>query len=72
MALDIICPHYKKKVIESYRIINPYLYGSKIQICKTCGVLRMYKHIDYYKDNPQIKNTFDFLKIVIDNWIIKG
>ena len=25
MALDIICPHCKKKVIESYRIINPYL-----------------------------------------------
>ena len=37
MALDIICPHCKKKVIESYRIINPYLYGSKIQICKKCG-----------------------------------
>ena len=35
-------------------------------------LIRMYKHIDYYKDNPQIKNTFDFLKIVIDNWIIKG
>lgn len=37
-----------------------------------CNVLkRMYKNIDYYQDNPQIKNTFDFLKIVIDNWIIK-
>ena len=24
MALDIICPHCKKKVIERYRIINVY------------------------------------------------
>ena len=37
MALDIICPHCKKKVIESYRIINPYLYGSKIRKCPKCG-----------------------------------
>ncbi len=37
MALDAICPHCKKKVILSYRIINPYLYGSKIRICPKCG-----------------------------------
>jgi hypothetical protein len=37
MALDIICQHCKKKVIESYRIINPYLYGSKIRKCPKCG-----------------------------------
>lgn len=37
MALDIICPHRKKKVIESYRIINPYLYGSKIRKCPKCS-----------------------------------
>ena len=37
MALDIICPHCKKKVIESYRIIIPYLYGSKIRKCPKCG-----------------------------------
>ncbi len=37
MALDTICPHCKKKVILSYRIINPYLYGSKIRKCPKCG-----------------------------------
>lgn len=29
---------------------------------------RMYKHIDYYKDNAHISGTFDFLKMVVDNW----
>ena len=29
---------------------------------------RAYKHIDYYKENEKIKNTFDFLKIVVDSW----
>ena len=37
MALDTICPHCKQKVIESYKIINPYLYGSKIRKCPKCG-----------------------------------
>ncbi len=37
MALDTICPHCKKKVILSYRIINPYLYGNKIRTCPKCG-----------------------------------
>ncbi len=37
MVLDKICPHCGKKTIESYGIINPYLYGSKIQKCKKCG-----------------------------------
>lgn len=29
---------------------------------------RMFKHIDYYKDNNMVLGTFNFLKIVIDNW----
>lgn len=29
---------------------------------------RIYKHIDYYKGNPLVKNTFDFLKMVVDSW----
>ncbi|MBR4342563.1 MAG: hypothetical protein IKP88_07635 [Lachnospiraceae bacterium] len=37
MALDTICPHCKKKVILSYKIVNPYLYGSKIRKCPKCG-----------------------------------
>ena len=37
MALDTICPHCRKKVILSYRIVNPYLYGSKIRKCPKCG-----------------------------------
>ena len=37
MAIDTICPHCKKKVILSYRIMNPYLYGSKIRKCPKCG-----------------------------------
>lgn len=32
---------------------------------------RMDKNIDYYKDNKLIDNTFRFLKIVIDNLLIK-
>ena len=35
--LQKICPHCGKNVIESYGILNPYLYGSKLQKCKNCG-----------------------------------
>lgn len=31
-------------------------------------VKRMDKHKDYYKTNPMISSTLDFLKMVIDNW----
>lgn len=31
---------------------------------------RAYKNFDYYKNNPMIKGTFDFLKIVVDSWFI--
>ncbi|MCR5205813.1 MAG: hypothetical protein K6E47_12220 [Lachnospiraceae bacterium] len=37
MILEMICPHCGKKTVESYGIINPYLYGSKIQKCRKCG-----------------------------------
>ncbi|SEQ18757.1 Abortive infection bacteriophage resistance protein [Lachnospiraceae bacterium NE2001] len=33
---------------------------------------RAYKHIDYYKGNIKIKNTLDFLKMVVDSWFLKG
>jgi hypothetical protein len=36
MVLDKICLHCGKKTIESYGILNPYFYGSKIQKCKKC------------------------------------
>jgi len=29
---------------------------------------RIDKNYDYYKTNPMIKGTFDFLKLVVDNW----
>lgn len=29
---------------------------------------RMYKHADNYKQNNEILGTFDFLKIIVDNW----
>ncbi len=35
--LQKICPHCGKNVIESYGILNPYLYGSKLQKCRNCG-----------------------------------
>ena len=35
--LQRICPHCGKNVIESYGILNPYLYGSKLQKCTNCG-----------------------------------
>ena len=35
--LQRVCPHCGKKVIESYGILNPYLYGSKLQKCDNCG-----------------------------------
>ncbi len=35
--LKRVCPHCGKNVIESYGILNPYLYGSKLQRCKNCG-----------------------------------
>ena len=31
-------------------------------------VERMFLHIDYYKGNNLITTTFDFLKLVVDNW----
>ncbi len=33
---------------------------------------RAYKHIDYYKGNVKIKNSLDFLKMVVDTWFPKG
>lgn len=32
---------------------------------------RMFHHIDYYATNDTIKTTFDFIKVVIDNWFPK-
>ena len=29
---------------------------------------RAYKNRDYYKNNPMLKSTFDFLKMVVDSW----
>lgn len=29
---------------------------------------RIDKNYDYYKTNPMIKGTFDFLKLVVDSW----
>lgn len=31
---------------------------------------RIDKHYDYYEKNPMIKGTFDFLKLVVDNWFV--
>lgn len=33
---------------------------------------RVNKHYDYYKTNPMIKSTLDFLKLVVDNWFETG
>lgn len=33
-------------------------------------IYRMYKNINYYKSNQMIKSTFDFLKMVVDNWFV--
>ncbi len=30
---------------------------------------RAYKNKDYYKNNPMLKSTFDFLKMVVDSWL---
>ena len=29
---------------------------------------RIDRNYDYYSTNPMIKGTFDFLKMVVDNW----
>ena len=29
---------------------------------------RMYRNEDYYKENDVIRGTFNFLKLVVDNW----
>ena len=29
---------------------------------------RMFRNTSFYDDNPTIKGTFDFLKMVVDNW----
>ena len=77
-------PNFRKNRMSNARIqqIVTFLYmhdklvtseGVRSAVREELGkvLIRMYKNIDYYQDNPQIKNTFDFLKIVIDNWIIK-
>lgn len=33
---------------------------------------RIDEHYDYYKTNPMIEGTFDFLKMVVDNWFKNG
>ena len=33
---------------------------------------RMYKNIDYYKNNQMVRGTFDFLKKVVDSWFVTG
>ena len=37
MVLKKDCPHCGKNVVESYGILNPYLYGSKLRKCPGCG-----------------------------------
>ena len=31
-------------------------------------IKRFDRNYDYYSTNPMIKGTFDFLKLVVDNW----
>ena len=31
-------------------------------------IARAFKNRDYYKNNPMLKGTFDFLKLVVDSW----
>ncbi|WP_026664630.1 Abi family protein [Butyrivibrio sp. FC2001] len=31
-------------------------------------IARAFKNNDYYKNNPMLKGTFDFLKLVVDSW----
>lgn len=31
-------------------------------------IKRIDRNYDYYSTNPMIKGTFDFLKLVVDNW----
>ncbi|MBQ6024171.1 MAG: Abi family protein [Lachnospiraceae bacterium] len=77
-------PNFRKNRMSNARIqqIVTFLYmhdklitseGVRSAVREELGkvLIRMYKNIDYYQDNLQIRNTFDFLKIVIDNWIIK-
>ena len=33
---------------------------------------RAFKNNDYYKNNPMLKGTFDFLKLVVDSWYTHG
>jgi hypothetical protein len=33
---------------------------------------RIKKHYEFYEDNPTIKSSLDFLKLVIDNWFPIG
>jgi len=43
------------------------VYKHQWEILNTLS-MRMIKNIDYYKNNPMILTTFEFLKNVIDNW----
>ena len=54
--------NYDKMMVESDGIIQ----SESEELQKI--IKRIDRNYDYYSTNPMIKGTFDFLKLVVDNW----
>ena len=81
MSIKGMNKNFRKNRMSNARIqqIVTLLYTHK-EIVKSEGVHeneakglqnvtnRMFKNNDYYRNNPMLKSTFDFLKLVVDSW----
>lgn len=66
---------------QNIQQIVTLLYTHKIMV-KSTGIVkkekaklkklieRMEKNSDYYVDNAIVKSSYDFLKLVVDNWFL--
>ena len=84
MSIDGMNSNFRKNRMSNIRIqqIVTFMYTHSTIVTSegvrmavkdelTKVLQRMNKNIDYYKDNQLIDKTFKFIKIVIDNLIIK-
>jgi len=81
MRINGMRSNFRKNRMSNARVqqIVTLLYMHKTMVCSEglrsaeCENLgkvkdRMFKNSDYYKNNQMIRNTIDFLKMIIDNW----
>ena len=64
--LDVFCrcvlSHEEGEIVTSEGVHNKA--AQKLHTFEKC----MFRHFDYYNTNSLISSSFDFLRLVIDNW----